>query len=259
MRELAARAWQRDLVLFSDFMDLNELNILRMISGREYGVRILTSGGCENAERQMAAFVPEALFSCQDGVTAGTGAGQREETHQELHFPVSCLHIRPQTPKFAEKLSHRDYLGAILGTGIERCKTGDIIMDDGSAWLFCCDTVAGYIAEELTSVRNTAVTVSRESSLPPDVRRAEKEITGTVSSLRPDLVAALAFGKSRSAVSGMIAEGSMMINGKCVTSCGYHLKNGDIISMRGLGKMRFNSALGETKKGKISVSVSRYL
>ena len=71
MRELAARAWQRDLVLFSDFLDLNELNILHMISGREYGVRILTSGGFENAERQMAAFVPEALFSCQENPFSG--------------------------------------------------------------------------------------------------------------------------------------------------------------------------------------------
>lgn len=32
--------------------------------------------------------------------------------------PICCLEIAPAAPKFAEELTHRDYLGSLMGLGL---------------------------------------------------------------------------------------------------------------------------------------------
>ena len=122
IQELCQNAYQRDIVTFSDFLDLNELHMVNHINYRELGVTLKTCGGYELAERQMAAFIPDALFFQQD-------------------YPISCIQIRPAAEKFAESLTHRDYLGAILNLGIERSKIGDILVDGKTAHVFCLSLI----------------------------------------------------------------------------------------------------------------------
>ncbi len=110
MKELSKNAYYRGVLTFSDFLDLNELHMLHSLPKNESGVKVETFGGYALAERQMAAFIPDALFFQQD-------------------YPISCIQIRPAAEKFAESLTHRDYLGAILNLGIERSKIGDILVD----------------------------------------------------------------------------------------------------------------------------------
>ena len=50
----------------------------------------------------------------------------------------------------------------------------------------------------------------------------------------------------------------MFVNGKLITSNGYSIKENDIISVRGLGRVIFNRQISITKKGKNLVSVSIY-
>ena len=94
MKELSKNAYYRGVLTFSDFLDLNELHMLHSLPKNESGVKVETFGGYALAERQMAAFIPDALFFQQD-------------------YPISCIQIRPAAEKFAESLTHRDYLGAI--------------------------------------------------------------------------------------------------------------------------------------------------
>ena len=107
MEELADAAYSRGIVTFSDFLDLYELHMIHGIDWRGHGVTVAHSGGYDSAERQIAAFLPDALLF-------------------EWQYPWKCLKVLPAAPKFAETLTHRDYLGSILGLGIERCKIGDI-------------------------------------------------------------------------------------------------------------------------------------
>ena len=62
IRELAKLSYQRDIVTFSDFLNLNEQNMVHSQKLQELGVIVEFYGGYENAERQMVAFHPDALM-----------------------------------------------------------------------------------------------------------------------------------------------------------------------------------------------------
>ena len=85
-----------------------------------------------------------------------------------------------------------------------------------------------------------------------------QEITGTVASVRLDAVISLAFSSSRSSLMGLIEGGKVFVNGALVTSNGYRLKDGDIISVRTMGKFRYDTTLYQTKKGRYSIRLYRY-
>ena len=130
MIELSKNAYYRGILTFSDFLDLNELHMLHGLPLHQYGVKVETYGGHALAERQMAAFIPDAFFFQPD-------------------YPLSCICLKPSAAKFAETLTHRDYLGAILNLGIERSKIGDILVEDKKAYVFCHETLAPFLLEEL--------------------------------------------------------------------------------------------------------------
>lgn len=161
--------------------------------------------------------------------------------------------------KFSDALSHRDYLGAILNLGIERPKLGDILVEEDRAYVFCKDNMAEFISEELTRVRHTSVLCKQvpmgEFSYTP---RTEM-IRGTVASVRLDSVLALAFRSSRSSLSGWIEGGKVFVNGRAVLSNGYNLKEGDVVSARGLGKFRYLGMTAQTKKGRCYVDIEKYV
>lgn len=241
MQELCSMAYQRDIVLFSEFLDLYEQNMIHHLDRRILnGVHIEFSGGYGTAERQMAAFVPDALCYV-------------------WKYPFVCLQIRPDAPKFAQTLTHRDFLGAMLHLGIQRSVLGDILVDDSSALVFCHEKMADFLIRELTMIRHTAVSVSYYEGDPAVLSPKTEEITGTVASVRLDSVIALAFHTSRSQVSSLIPEGRVFVNGKLITSNGCHLNSGDLISVRGMGKLRFDSVLSTTKKGRELIRVLRFI
>ena len=126
--DLGRTAYQRGIVTYSDFLNLNEQNILYGIRQELSGLKLESFGGYETAERQMAAFVPDALLFCPE-------------------YPIACLRITPLHKRFAEKLSHRDYLGAVLNLGLERSRTGDILVEEEKAFLFCQRNIADFICE----------------------------------------------------------------------------------------------------------------
>lgn len=236
--ELSSLAYYRNIVTFSDFLNLNELNILHTIPKDMFPARYETYGGYDLSERQMAAFLPDALY---------------------FTYPMKAVCISPVNKKFAEELTHRDYLGAVMNLGIERCKLGDILIDSDSAVVFAREEIAGYLADNLTRVRHTVVhTVVNDAADTSYVPRYEL-CRGTVPSLRLDTVLSIAYPLSRSKLAAYIEAGKVFVNGKLITSNGYHLKEEDIISVRGLGRIVFNETISETKKGRYLISVRKYI
>lgn len=238
--ELHRTAYERDIVTFSDFLDLNEQHMVHSLSRVLQGVSLQWFGGYEMSERQMIAFLPDALS-------------------YEWNFPICCLHIKPKSLKYSEILTHRDYLGALLNLGIDRSKTGDIlIQEDFSAYVFCEERIAEFIQMELCCVKHTNIVICKVSSPESAVTRKEEELTGTVASVRLDAVISLAFQSSRNSMIPFIEGGKVFVNGKMVTSNGYALKEGDVISVRGKGKFRFGGVENKTKKGRYVVRIYRY-
>lgn len=238
--DLADVAYRRGIATYSDFLNLNELHIYHGIRSKLSYLETGSFGGYELAERQMAAFYPDALVFCPE-------------------YPIACIRISFLQEKFAEKLIHRDYLGAVLNLGLDRSRLGDILVDEKGAYLFCKRDIAGFICENLTRVRHTTI-------LPRLVEGEEfhyepkfEELRGTLASVRLDSLLALAFGASRSSLTALIEGGKVFVNGKLVTSNGYTPKEGDLISVRGMGRFSFRGCGGQSKKGRSYAVVWKYV
>lgn len=240
LAELSRIAYTREIVTFSEFLNLNELNILHTTPKDMLLSQYKTYGGYGLSERQMAAFLPDALY-------------------YDYQYPIQIIEISPVNRKFAEELSHRDYLGAVMNLGIERCKLGDILIEDGKAILFAKEELAGYIMEHLTRIRHTTVKTSILSAFEDSYEPRYEELKGTVASVRLDTVLSLAYPLSRSKITGLIEGARVFVNGKLVTSKGYRLKEGDILSVRKMGRIGYNGILSETKKGRYMVSIRKYI
>ncbi len=239
-QDLAGTAYQRNIPVFSDFLNLNELSIFESIRPDYPSLQLESFGGYDLAERQIAVFRPEA-------------------PNFYAEPPISCLHIRPLQAKFAEKLNHRDYLGAVLNLGLERSCLGDILVEEAGAYLFCLTRMADFIRDNLTRIRHTSVLAEQ---VEPEAFHYEpkfEEVSGTVASVRLDKLLSLAFQASRSSLTGLIEGGRVFVNGRLITSNGYEPKEGDLISVRGFGRFRYQGTKGQSKKGRDYVVLWRYV
>ena len=237
--ELANNAYSRNIYTNTDFLNLNEQNILHQMKQEFPSVHITLTGGNDFAERKIAIFSPPEIY-------------------YELSVPIVMLEIAPINSQFAEKLTHRDYLGAILNLGIQRSKIGDLMLFENKTILFCMEDIASYIQQQLFRIRHTQVQIRQILDDFQQFRPALVEKRGTISNVRLDSLIALAFGTSRSSIITFIQSGKVFVNGKLITSNGYTPKEKDIISVRGKGRFQFGSVLGQTKKGRNLVSIYLY-
>ena len=240
IRELANLSYQRDIVTFSDFLNLNEQNMVNSLKQQFPQVIMENFGGYENAERQMVAFHPDALAFTWE-------------------YPIDCLKIEPKAIKFSESLTHRDYLGVLLNLGIERSVIGDIVVQEKAAWFFCQNKMTDFFLDNLCRVRHTNILITKVDD-PDELPRPKLEaINGTCASVRLDSLISLAFKASRSSMVSYIEGGQVFVNGKLITSNGYEPKEGDIISVRGKGRFIFDGMSHQTKKGRCGVRILRYI
>ena len=240
IRELANLSYQRDIVTFSDFLNLNEQNMVSSLKRQFPQIVMEIFGGYENAERQMVAFHPDALAFTWE-------------------YPIDCLKIEPKAIKFSESLTHRDYLGALLNLGIERSVIGDIVVQEKAAWFFCQNKMTDFFLDNLCRVRHTNILITKVDD--PDKLPCPKleAINGTCASVRLDSLIALAFKASRSSMVSYIESGQVFVNGKLITSNGYEPKEGDIVSVRGKGRFIFDGVSHQTKKGRCGVHILLYV
>lgn len=152
--------------------------------------------------------------------------------------------------------SHSDILGSVLSLGIDRRKTGDIVINGNAAYMVVKQEVASYLYANLMKVGKISVTVevieTDEIKMP---EAEEKEITVNVSSLRLDCVLSggfhLARNKSIEYIKGQKVSVNHMLSLKGSTS----LKEGDIISLKGKGRLVLKGIGNVTKKGRLNIKV----
>ena len=202
------------------------------------GIPFFLTGGYEGAERKILA------------------AGNEEEAGP-AEPPIRVISVKPRSLKFAEELTHRDYLGAILGLGIERSLVGDILVRDKQAWFFCLDSIAELLAANLEQVRRTAVAAK---IVPPDIPELQPKyetLRLNVASERLDAVTAAFAGVSRGQAGALFAAEKVMVNGRVILDKGARLKEGDILTVRGVGKAVYDGIEQETKKRRLWVCLRK--
>lgn len=237
--DLANTAYEKSIYTYSDFLNINEINILNNIKNQLPPVKVSLSGGNHYAERQIAVFEPIEIY-------------------YEQNLPISILKIAPLNSKYADQLSHRDFLGAILNLGISRSKIGDIFIKNNIAYLYCISDFSDYICDNLFKIKHTQVSVSmceENFSVAPEFR----EIQGTIGNIRLDSLISTAFSTSRNSIISYIENGKVFVNGKCITSNGYTPKEGDIISVRQKGRFIYKEFIKTTKKGRNLIKILLYI
>lgn len=229
--ELYRRAYEKNYPCFTDFLNLDEQSTLARLH-----LPCVKFGGYENAERVIAAF------------------GEAEEDD----FPITILKIAPQNKKFADALTHRDFLGGLMSLGIKRELIGDIIADGSTAYVFCINHIADYICDSLVKIRRTSVTVCKADVLPDGIIKPPQECEITVTSLRADAVISAAYRLSRRESAELFEHEKVFVNSRAVTSGAYKIKDGDIISVRGHGRIKYAETLRSTKKDRLVIRAEIY-
>lgn len=196
-------------------------------------------GGCEDAERTVALFFPSYLT--------------REDAIAEA--PLALLRAE-KSP--ADTLSHRDYLGALMGLQIERDRIGDIFVHETGADLFVLRDVADFLLLHFNRAGRKRITLSEVPA--GQLRRAaaaETEGEGSVASLRLDSVAALVFGLSRAQAQELVAHGLVLLNHQVCLRPDREISVGDAITVRRRGRARITALGGVSRKGRQFVRFSR--
>lgn len=198
-------------------------------------------GGAEGTERVMIRF------------------GNPEELGYEVLFPIDIIKVAPLQAKFSDKLTHRDYLGALMNLGIERDTIGDIVIKEDAAYIFCVEKMTEFILDNLNRIKHTTVVCTRMEGIVEDVQPTLSERTVVISSLRLDSILSKLYNLSRSDSKALFAEKHVLVNGRLCMNAAYAPKEGDAISSRGFGKCIFSAISHETKKGRIAVNVQVYV
>lgn len=225
---------------YTDFLDPRQQGLLEKAFG---GVDIEYEfyGGYVGAERAIAIFRPDFY--------------EPEDDERD-----ACLRVLNLRPNRRDGLTHRDYLGSLMGLGIKREKTGDIIVGEDVCSIIVLREIADYISGSLTKVGNTGVAIETAgmdaiSAPEPKVR----EIKVTVASLRLDCVAAPGFGMSRSKAAEFIRAGRLSLNWEETENPDRIVKEGDVLSIRGKGRVVVETVGGRTRKDRIGVVLKRFV
>ena len=158
----------------------------------------------------------------------------------------------------SKPLSHGDFLGSLLGLGIKREMTGDIIVRDNGADIIVMDEIAEFISDNYIKVGR--VDISTEVLSLDELLIPEKETTlfyGTVASLRLDNTVSSGFKISRSKAAQAIRSGSVCVNHMEVCQPDFRVEEGDLISVRKKGRIRLNEVGGRTGKDRIGVTFEK--
>lgn len=244
---LLAKVWDkitaginREIPAATCFLSPRELELTRYLFGDLPGLHAF--GGYADAERKMLIYLPEYL---------------EESNLLEEDSPLVCLRARYYEN---DKLSHRDFLGALMGAGIGRETVGDICVAEGSCDFFVTAEIAPYIQQNFLSAGRTRLSLTRIPLSQVSVPEPEtKEIRDTLASLRLDSVISAGFRIGRSLATQYVCAGKAAIDGLPCEKPDKQVTEGARISVRGLGKLRLRSVNGQTKKGRISVLIDKYV
>lgn len=246
-RMLLAKLWdkinagiRKNIPANTCFLSPRELELTRYLFGEPEGLH--SFGGYPDAERKMLVYLPEYL---------------EESALLEEDSPCVCLRA---TFYKEDSLTHRDFLGALMGAGIARETVGDICVSKGSCDFFVTQEIAPYILQNFLSAGHTRVHLEQipltEAAIPePEV----KEIKDTMASLRLDSVIASGFRIGRNLAVQYINAGKVSVDGLPCEKPDKTVTEGMKVSVRGLGKIKLHAVNGRTKKDRISVVIHRYV
>ncbi len=241
IEDLAEKSFKNNQYTFTHFLSEAELSDFFDMKEATMTAYYTVYGGHDEADRVMIRF------------------GNPDEFGYEEDFPIKCVSVEPLMKKFADNLTHRDFLGSIMNLGIKRSEVGDIVVEEKSAYIFCTEQMAEYLCRELTRVKHTVVKCVITEKTPENFEVKTREGEVQVSSERIDGVISKVFHISRGNCVELFRNKKVFVNGRCVENNSYMLKENDKISARGFGKFRYIGIGNFTRKGNKIVKYELYV
>lgn len=235
-------------IVASDFIGASDLARVENYLNHQLKADYIYFGGYEDAERVCVLFPPDYLV---EDFRDGSFDPYEDE---------SLVVLRLSKGKNKRELSHRDYLGSLMGEGLKREKIGDILVRDDGADIIVSREIGKYLEAHYSK----AGRVELQAELVPlqDLKLSQRPmmaIHDTVPSLRIDCLIASAFGISRSKALEEIKRGMVFVNNRQIPKASYEVKEGDKITLRGKGKAIYRGQTGLSKKGRLAILIEKYV
>jgi photosystem II S4 domain protein len=233
----AIKTWE---VVVSDFLSPPELAEIQERFARLTEINVVVWGGYPQAERQRV------------------GMARSELALEASQIELVALEIAGNF--LFDTATHRDFLGAMLATGIVREKTGDVlVLGERGAQVLVVPEIAEFLEMNLTQVRSVGVKTRRIELSELKVRQPQrKEIATVEASMRLDAIASAGFGMSRSKMTDFISGGDVRVNWKEISQSSYTVKSGDLIALRGKGRLEVGE-VAVTKKQRYRIQLIRWI
>jgi photosystem II S4 domain protein len=237
--EQAIKTWD---VVTTDFVSPPELAEVQQVLKNLTEVQLSSWGGYPQAERQRVALFRSEL----------------QPENPETSVPLAALEIAGNF--LFDPATHRDFLGAILGTGIVRDKVGDIlVLGERGAQAIVAPDIVEFLSFSLTQVRSVPVKATLIEFDQLHIREPKKkELTTVEASMRLDAIASAGFGMSRSKMVDLINANDVRVNWKEIAQSSHLVKSGDLIAIRGKGRVEVGE-VAVTKKDRYRVQLTRFL
>lgn len=240
VNDIVRRVENHQFSSYTDFLLPQEYKVLSDTKGLFDNVYTLFWGGYLEFERGMLCISPQPDI-LQD------------------EFPIVCLHAEQTDRRFAEELTHRDFLGSLMNLGIARNVFGDLLANTHDAFLFCSEKMAPFLLEEWVKVKHSPIRCEMIPQWDPSFFTQRMDIKqGTVASTRLDSLLAFSFSLSRTTAQQLIKRSEVAVNHMTLENTSYLVKENDLISVHGYGRFIIEDIGNLTRKERIWVTVKKY-
>ncbi len=237
MEDLARRAAKTGMS-HSAFLTPAEQELARQYFSRRREVNLVFEGGISEAQRQVAVFL-----------APDWGRYEPEEILQGFR-----IDYRSQGD-----IGHRDILGTMMAQGIEREVLGDILAGENPAYVICLAEMAAYLHDNITKIGGAGVSLTAVKLADIPVRQEKiRSKTVTAASLRLDALIGEGFNLSRSEAARLIQAGLVALNHLPCEKPDQKVEAGDLLSLRGKGRLKILEVGGQSKKGRLFVELGIY-
>ncbi|HEX2985907.1 MAG TPA: YlmH/Sll1252 family protein [Caproiciproducens sp.] len=223
---------------FVGFLDERQANLAQKIMTNLCYKNYMLWGGYDEAERVVFGVYPEFLTP---------------DTAQFPITPITAAYRRSDTP------THRDFLGSLLGKGIQRETLGDILVGEGRCVLFVRSEIADFVISQTEKVGRIGVALTAGAEEPLPAAHRFEDLSVIVASNRLDCIVAAFTGISREKSADLIRSGLVMLNHEISTDVSVSVAQGNKLSIRGKGRFLLDRLGPMTQKGRLCVAGKKYI
>lgn len=223
---------------FVGFLDEHEAAVAEAFVQAEHFADYMLWGGFPEAERVCFGAFPEWMEPAGDA------------------FPIETVTAAFRS---CDSLSHRDFLGALIGAGITREVLGDILPEDGRCVFFLRSEMADFLLSQITKIGRVGVKLQRGVALPLPQAHHYQPFSTVIASARLDCVAAACTGLSREKAQVLLSSGAVQVDHVPVCDADFAVREGSLLSVRGKGRFRIDALSQPTKKGRLRLEGRKFI